>query len=418
MTGTYFLNRKLVREREMNMRSIGFRNGSLARQLNGQIEQGKSSQQNSKHSKKSRNLIMLLMVVSLIFTGAQFSASAFADKILVTDEAGNSLGATGGTSGLIPLADEEVPVVVNHNYDGIATPVLDSVSSLPAGAFDLSTLYRTTNAGVVYVPYKITVDDQQMSRVRVLHRDLNDPENIFSDETYLVYPGTYGPYTAMNVPGYAYVDMARDRDQVSGTIASGADVIVEFLYSNEATIIIRHVYSNDGADISVTRHTVTAGAYGPYSATEELGFNPGEWDPTSAPVSGTINPLETKTIIFRYEQKSQGFHIPGYPHGYASLAVNTFATVLPLSFDLDGLIPLATTEVAIDDPEYTFEVGYYYEVNIYYRPVPIERQEIPIEKPPVTPRTGDSLGMIGLALATLTVGASILVIRKRQQSAQ
>ncbi|MDR0458845.1 MAG: hypothetical protein LBG68_00050 [Coriobacteriales bacterium] len=401
----------------MNMRSIGFRSGSLARQLNGQTEQGKSNQQNSKHSKKSKNLIMLLMVVSLIFTGAQFSASAFADKILATDEAGNSLGATGGTSGLLPLADEEVPVVVNHNYDGIATPVLDSVNSLPAGAYDLSTLYRTTNAGVVYVPYKITVNDQQMSRVRVLHRDLYDQTNVFSDETYLMYPGTYGPYTAMTIPGYTYIEMARDHDQVSGTIASGADVTVEFLYTNRATVFVEHK-SYGGTVLRVDTYTITNGSYGPYSSDIFPGYMPGEWDPTSAPAQGTINPPEVKTVIYNYPQMGSGFHIPGYPNGYASLAVNTFTTVLPLSFDLDGLIPLATTEVAIDDPEYTFEVGYYYEINIYYRPVPIERQDTPIEKPPVTPRTGDSLGMIGLALATLTVGASILVIRKRQQSAR
>jgi hypothetical protein len=68
----------------------------------------------------------------------------------------------------------------------------------------------------------------------------------------------------------------------------------------QATIIVKHIDTEDSSVLDTDTYTVPAGEYGPYSVNSYLGYDAGALATGSAPASGTIAGGETKTITYNY----------------------------------------------------------------------------------------------------------------------
>ena len=137
--------------------------------------------------------------------------------------------------------------------------------------------------------------------IQIMHVDLTT-NTVLWTETFNLPPGQYGPYYPFVFPGYNAGYVLGNSAPISGTINAGETKTIAFGYTklgSTCTIVVTHQYS-DGYVFKQDTYTVPLGTYGPYYPVNLSGaYDPGFWDPTSAPVQGVAT-VSGSTIEIRF----------------------------------------------------------------------------------------------------------------------
>jgi len=166
---------------------------------------------------------------------------------------------------------------------------------------------------VIYLYTRASVN----ATVNVLHVNLSSGSVLQTDNYSfnISQPTSYGPYGARSIPGFGAGVLAPFGDAAAGSINPGETKNVIYLYTPVlvlSTVNIVHKDAQTGAVLmneSFTFNISQPVNYGPYEPRRIAGYNDGVRAQNSDPVSGIINPGETKTITFQYTRGTATIYI-------------------------------------------------------------------------------------------------------------
>jgi len=165
----------------------------------------------------------------------------------------------------------------------------------------------------LYAVWCQTQPSNAKGTIHVVHRDRGSNE-ILKQETFLVYPGSYGPYEGYGTgyfPGYGYGiwDGGVPR---SGTIKAGEVKTINFLYlKSKGTVIVTHKDRDTGETLRSDKYELDYNSfvdgiaicnYGPYNARTFQGYEPGTLAAGSDPASGQVVVGSYKYVTYLYSK--------------------------------------------------------------------------------------------------------------------
>jgi len=183
------------------------------------------------------------------------------------------------------------------NVTGYQAGVLASYSDPAQG---------TINPGDTKTVTWLYTRNMQTAKVNVRHVDATTGALLLHEEyTFDInQPTTYGHYSSKNIPGYNPGVWATYSDPASGIINPAETKNIVYQYTKAAVnayVNVYHVDSQTGAVLKADNfvYSITAPtAYGPFTPEILSGYQRGVVAPFGDPASGTINPGETKLVIF------------------------------------------------------------------------------------------------------------------------